>query len=550
MKFCSNCGQELSDLESICPHCGQQAAPQASVPETETAVPAEDTPVTEPETEAVQDAPATAAEAAEKNPEEIPEASTDVPEEESDAEDSGSGLDADSDDAPEPEVVPETAADEPKKRSSLPIILTAIIGLLVIIVVCLTITLTTLSSTGNMPGFVTKITNWAKNLGYDEDAVAVNITDQDGGTLADITNAELSYYYWGEFYYYVQSSGMPFDADTPLDEQSYSDSQSWQDYFVENACASLVQIESLKTRAEAEGFTMPEDYQAEYESTVSSMENYAVQTGFTKEDGTGDVLAYVQDSYGSAATVEAFQQYLYDSYYVTAYSDTIYEGLTFTDQEIEDYFDQNSEMFAAYGLEKSDTPNVNVRHILISPEQDEDDESGEISDEAWEKAKQEAEDLLKEWKSGEATEESFGALAEEHSTDGGSSANGGLYEDVYPGQMVTEFNDWCFDDKRAPGDTGIVKTSYGYHIMYFVSETDNYYWKDMAKNELHYARYQETLTGITEQYTATPTEKLQLPTPDAVEAIQQRANNAAASSNTGSAAETETESSAVTGAAG
>ena len=34
--------------------------------------------------------------------------------------------------------------------------------------------------------------------------------------------------------------------------------------------------------------------------------------------------------------------------------------------------------------------------------------------------------------------------------------------------MVTEFNNWIFDDARKAGDVEIVKTSYGYHIMYFV----------------------------------------------------------------------------------
>lgn len=36
--------------------------------------------------------------------------------------------------------------------------------------------------------------------------------------------------------------------------------------------------------------------------------------------------------------------------------------------------------------------------------------------------------------------------------------------------MVTEFNDWIFDSARRTGDSGIVQTSYGYHIMYYVGE--------------------------------------------------------------------------------
>ena len=34
--------------------------------------------------------------------------------------------------------------------------------------------------------------------------------------------------------------------------------------------------------------------------------------------------------------------------------------------------------------------------------------------------------------------------------------------------MVPEFNDWCFDPARQTGDYDLVKTDYGYHVMYFV----------------------------------------------------------------------------------
>ena len=70
----------------------------------------------------------------------------------------------------------------------------------------------------------------------------------------------------------------------------------------------------------------------------------------------------------------------------------------------------------------------------------------------------------------------------EHSEDGGSKDNGGLYEDVAQGQMVTEFNDWCFDAGRQPGDFDIVKTDFGYHIMYFCQSRPQ--WKDYAREDL------------------------------------------------------------------
>jgi hypothetical protein len=103
----------------------------------------------------------------------------------------------------------------------------------------------------------------------------------------------------------------------------------------------------------------------------------------------------------------------------------------------------------------------------------EQDENGEWTDEAKEAAKVRAEEILQEWAAGDATEESFAALAEKYSEDPGSSSNGGLYSNVSKGQMVEEFDAFCFDENRQPGDTGIVYGSNGgyagYHVMYFVA---------------------------------------------------------------------------------
>ena len=117
---------------------------------------------------------------------------------------------------------------------------------------------------------------------------------------------------------------------------------------------------------------------------------------------------------------------------------------------------------------------VQVRHILIKAEAD---ENGEFTDEAKATAKAKAEDILAQWKAGEATEESFAALAEEYSEDAGSNTNGGLYDSIQRGQTVEEFNNFCFNENHKAGDTGIVygdNGSYaGYHIMYFVGEGEN-----------------------------------------------------------------------------
>ena len=114
-----------------------------------------------------------------------------------------------------------------------------------------------------------------------------------------------------------------------------------------------------------------------------------------------------------------------------------------------------------------------VRHILVKAEAD---ENGEYTEQAKAQALSRAQELLEQWKSGEATEESFAQLATEHSEDAGSSANGGLYDNVMKRQMVEEFDAFCFGGHKS-GDTAIVygeSDSYaGYHVMYYVGEGEN-----------------------------------------------------------------------------
>lgn len=135
----------------------------------------------------------------------------------------------------------------------------------------------------------------------------------------------------------------------------------------------------------------------------------------------------------------------------------------------------------------------NVRHILITAESNDGSET---------KAKQKADAVYDEWKKGDATEDSFAALAEKYSEDPGSSSNGGIYENVGYGEMVTEFNDWLFDADRKTGDTGIIKTSYGYHIMYFCGNGEQV-WKQSVDTVMRKNAYGEDYEKIAEKYTIT-----------------------------------------------
>lgn len=142
-----------------------------------------------------------------------------------------------------------------------------------------------------------------------------------------------------------------------------------------------------------------------------------------------------------------------------------------------------------HSVEDNSFPLVNVRHILIQPEGGTYDSTTGMTnytDAELAEAKLEAETLLNEFKEGKATSMDFADLANEHSADG-DGTTGGLYENVVPGQMVANFDAWCFEEGRKAGDTGLVQSDYGWHIMYYEGDSETSYREYLIDSTLRSA---------------------------------------------------------------
>ena len=111
------------------------------------------------------------------------------------------------------------------------------------------------------------------------------------------------------------------------------------------------------------------------------------------------------------------------------------KGVTITDQEIKDYYEQNKESMG-------EQEELKARHILVKDE-----------------AK--AKDLFAKLK---ANINDFEKLAKENSEDPGSKENGGMLEPFGKGVMVPEFEKAAFAAK-VNDLVGPVKSEFGYHII-------------------------------------------------------------------------------------
>ena len=50
--------------------------------------------------------------------------------------------------------------------------------------------------------------------------------------------------------------------------------------------------------------------------------------------------------------------------------------------------------------------------------------------------------------------------------------------------MVQAFNDWCFAEDRKVGDTGLVETDYGWHVMYYDGDSETTYRDFLITNDM------------------------------------------------------------------
>ncbi len=136
-------------------------------------------------------------------------------------------------------------------------------------------------------------------------------------------------------------------------------------------------------------------------------------------------------------------------------------------------------------------PSYDSRHILLKVDP-------EATEEEQAKVKENIEKLKAEFEAGDRTEESFAELASKNSEDPGSSNNGGLYAGIKKGQFVPEYEEWCLDENRQSGDVEIIKSTYGYHLIYFV-KTNGPEWQDLVSSELRDADFRAWLESAEQE---------------------------------------------------
>ena len=320
------------------------------------------------------------------------------------------------------------------------------------------------------------------------------VNDEVVATIGEIqlTNRELQAWYWAEVAQYRQENhDTAPDFDISLDRQPCEideTAETWQEYFLWEAVDAWHTAQALLLHSREvplpveEKYHPSENYHQQYMEGMPATkflyrynpyyqlntmhEEYlnelpATLDAMAKEKGYTDAAQMAENAFGTSEEILNSYVDLYNQAYM--YFTTL------------SYYMEKEVREETEGTARS-TEFVDIRHILLIPENTEEEavsvgKDGRItcSESAWAACESYAQELLNKCNQRlREPEHVFAELAVKNSKDTGTALDGGAYHGIQQGQLMEELDSWCFSTERQPGDTAIIRSEYGVHILYFV----------------------------------------------------------------------------------
>ena len=194
-----------------------------------------------------------------------------------------------------------------------------------------------------------------------------------------------------------------------------------------------------------------------YEDTEESKQEIEDQIDLmVAQYGGGSEATLLQQTYAAWGidTMDALRDYLTLQYKRNLAVEDYVKSLV-TDEEVNKFYEEK-----IFG-------DISARHILISPEVDDNATDAEKTA-AEEEALKLANEIISKLKNGE----DFAELAKEYYDDESNASDGGKLADFVHGDMLEEFEEAAKNLEVGTYTTTPVKTTYGYHIIYKEGQKD------------------------------------------------------------------------------
>lgn len=398
------------------------------------------------------------------------------------------------------------------------------------------------------------------------------VIDHEKYSVTDVNYFYYAYYdqYCKDYASYIDYM---FDDEKSLKDQEYDEGVSWFSYFMDQAIESMVHTVEAAKQAEKAGFVLSEASENEIQSYIDGFATSAENAGQSVDE-------YIAGIYGDGMNIKRYEQLMRITYIAKEYADQVSADLTYTDEQVEDFYENNKDsfIFASYerayvkacdpgeqpteeekttakeiaqeiydelhdGTSLKDAADekdavyysttdayysdaysygdwlfredrndgdttiiddgagyyvmvfhergrheystVNIRDIYFAVDKNGLDQSAsdykDQLSQLYEDSCNKAENVQKEWQDAGTDEETFAQLADENTST--EDVQGGLYEQLMKNSLDSNVDKWCFDPSRKKGDSQIIYTDDGFHLVYFIGQDDPS-WKVEVRKEM------------------------------------------------------------------
>lgn len=258
---------------------------------------------------------------------------------------------------------------------------------------------------------------------------------------------------------------------------SQSDEKTYADYFRETALDNLKQVAALCKAADAEGYTLSEDGQAQIDDTFSQIDKICAQNGLTRG-------SYFSQVFGNGVTEKVFTRNLTQSVLASEYEQYHQDSLSYSDEELQAYYKENPDSLDSYSFRSfqiggtaADPTDANG-----DPVTDADGNAVTATDEekqaAMDAAKAKADAAVAGIEGSADREAALIAAApnyvsestKENYADPDYSLNEKVQGSVLS-QSYSDLSGWLMDSARKSGDVTAIETSSGYTVVLFLDRT-------------------------------------------------------------------------------
>ena len=160
-----------------------------------------------------------------------------------------------------------------------------------------------------------------------------------------ISGSILTYFFYAQYqnflsYYGSYASYFGLDTSKSLKSQSFSETQTWYEYFMDATATQLTQIVTLCEGAKEAGVSLDADDKAEIEESIETLKNYAKESSVT-------VSTYIAQRFGSGVTLSDIRKATEMSKLASKYQEKLLEEFkaALTDDELQKYVDENKSSF-------------------------------------------------------------------------------------------------------------------------------------------------------------------------------------------------------------